>query len=144
MVPGLEWTEASPFTLDESRDWSAEVALDGLMPGIQYECEYRGLGLPLTFSDRLEGFEGARNFTTFPDGRMSQHFRFIHAGQPTPGARSYHLPRRLNFGQWRQSRQSSLGWHILEEWVLDLQQRSAWVPASFALIGGRFDSYQSR
>lgn len=144
MVPGLEWNEAAPFTLDESRDWSAEVALDGLMPGIQYECEYMRLGLSLTILDRLEGLAEPRNFTTFPDGRMSRPFRFLHAGQPTTGSRSYHLPRHLDFRRWRQSRQSSLGWHSLEEWTSDLHQRSAWVPASFALIGGRLGSYQSR
>lgn len=144
MVPGLEWTQAGPFTLDETRDWSAEVALDGLMPGIQYECESKCLEHLFTSSDRLEGFDEPRNFTTFPDGRMSRHFRFVHAGSPTSKARSYRIPRRLDLWQWRGSRQRQLGWDALEEWVSDLRQRSAWVPASFALIGGTFGNDQSR
>lgn len=107
-----------------------------------YRPEYRNS--TLTRSDRLEGFEEPRNFTTFPDGRMTRHFRFVHAGQPTPASRSFFIPRDIQFKQWSQSRRRLAGWHSLEEWVSDLRKRSAWVPASFALIGERISKDQSR
>jgi hypothetical protein len=30
--------------------------------------------------DRIQGLEGQRNFTTFPDNRLETAFRFVHAG----------------------------------------------------------------
>ena len=41
LVPGLGWTQAAPFFLEATRDWSAEISLDHLMPGVEYECEFK-------------------------------------------------------------------------------------------------------
>lgn len=38
-VAEAPWQESRPFLLDRARDWSAEVMLYGLLPGMQYDCE---------------------------------------------------------------------------------------------------------
>jgi hypothetical protein len=39
LVPGLPWLSSAPFNLESSRDWTAEVPLEHLQSGVQYECE---------------------------------------------------------------------------------------------------------
>jgi hypothetical protein len=40
LVPGYPWRSSIPFNLESTRDWTAEVSLEHLQPGVQYECEF--------------------------------------------------------------------------------------------------------
>jgi hypothetical protein len=90
----LSWELSHPVTLSALDDWSAKVTVEGLHPGMQYECKScpgQYLSSSLMLADRLKTEHGffppndaiSLNFTTFPDSRLARstgsHFRFVHA-----------------------------------------------------------------
>jgi hypothetical protein len=79
--------------LTGSEDWRGKVTIDGLHPGMQYECRrcFASERFSADPTDRIQMDEVSfppdgtvsLNFTTFPDPQLARstgsHFRFVHA-----------------------------------------------------------------
>jgi hypothetical protein len=65
LVPGYPWRSSIPFNLESTRDWTAEVSLEHLQPGVQYECEF-WTSFDLTDGRPYRRLGGAAQLYDFP------------------------------------------------------------------------------